>query len=255
MKKLMRLFYFLFFYCGLIHTANGDIEDSELIDLEQFKEEPMFISLGSFCQPSHMLRYCELRKAAFPFDWIMSLDGEALIEILEDDFKYFLSDEYFVPYGPAGHLLNTYYHLEFLHEGDFNGSQFLPNIMNLKIKYQRRIDRFRQLSNYRGKIIFLRTAFLYSMTDPNRFFKFKETIEITEEYSLRLYKALKNRFPNLNFSLIIINLHDNEEIEVDRRVFDSLLMVRYNPLLDQSVMINAFKKFFAKLLEEEAVKK
>ena len=48
------------------------------------------------------------------------MDGEALIEMLSSDFRGFLDDGYFVPFGPAGALLQTHYHLEFLHEGDFN---------------------------------------------------------------------------------------------------------------------------------------
>ena len=53
-------------------------------------ETPIFVSLGSYCRPAHFLKGCKMRHAAYPFDWIMSFDGEGLIKALEEDFKHFL---------------------------------------------------------------------------------------------------------------------------------------------------------------------
>ncbi len=58
--------------------------------LTQSSESPIFVSLGSYCRPAHILKGCNMRHAAYPFDWIMSFDGEGLIRVLKDDFKYFL---------------------------------------------------------------------------------------------------------------------------------------------------------------------
>jgi len=228
----------------------GDIEDLDSMQFNEMNAEPLFVSLGSHCGPAHMLRFCEKRQAAFPFDWIISFDGEALIKILEDDFWEFTNDAYFTPFGPAGHLLHTYYHLEFLHDGNFNDTQFLASIELMKSKYQRRIRRFRQIEAYPGKVFFIRQAFEYSNNDPHRYYKFKENIEISDEYSFRLYEALKRYFPQLNFCLIIINHHfDRDTFEIERRLSDHLFVVRENPIkLCEQADCN---KFFLELLHSQ----
>lgn len=233
------------FSCALVH-ADTDREN-EL----HATSEPLFVSLGSMCEPAHMLRFCELRRSAFPFDWIISFDGEAIIEMLENGFEIFFEDEYFVPYGPAGHLLHTHYHLEFLHEGDFN-RQFEANLEKLKQKYQRRIHRFKLLKHHLGKVFFIRYAYVYSMTDPHRFYKFKDNLEISEEYALRLYQTLKFIFPALDFDLLIINCCEGESFEEPKKICDHVSIFRANPYLEQSKKIENYKAFFNKLLNEEA---
>lgn len=240
--------YLILFIFGLSNAAIHAADDKDY-DLSS-TSEPLFVSLGSLCEPSHMLKYCNLRKRSFPFDWIMSLDGEAIIEILENDFKDFLNDEYFQPYGPAGHLLHLHYHLEFLHEGDFN-YQFEANLEKLKQKYQRRIQRFRNLNSYQGKVFFIRNAFIYSMTDPNRFFKFKENLEISEEYAYRLYQALRNFFPDLDFELLIINCCDGESFEDSKKICDHVRIFRANPYLSQAQKIENYRIFFNNLMSEK----
>ena len=78
------------FSSSLLHAVNT--EDSTLGgDIEQqVNQEPLFISLGSTCTTAHMHRECGIRKAAFPFDWIVSFDSEKLIDILEENFLHFL---------------------------------------------------------------------------------------------------------------------------------------------------------------------
>jgi hypothetical protein len=237
----------LLFTLSLFNSANCEPFELEENATDELPQGPLFISLGSYCEPAHMLRFCNLRKKAFPFDWVISFSGESLIEILNDDFTHFLNDAFFLSYGPAGHLLHSYYHLEFLHEGNFNGGQFIPLIEKLKPKYQRRIERFRQLSQYKEKVFFIRSAYQYSTTDPHRYFKFEDNIEISDEYSLRLYNALVKRFPHLNFSLIIINSHNNDSIEEEKKLLPNLIKFRANPNQDNQLKIDAYKKFFEKL--------
>jgi|GEM_PF-1115852 len=202
----------------------AEIEDLDHIPLNEMSQEPLFISLGSHCEPAHALRLGGLRKAAFPFDWIISFDGEALIEILQEDFRHFLEDEYFLSFGPAGHLLHSYYHLEFLHEGDFNVN-FLEQLQELKSKYQRRIDRFRKLNNYSGEIVFIRSSYEFSVTDPHRCYKFEDNVEISDAYAFKLHEALKKYFPNLKYKLIIINKLDHEGVE-EIKLSESLFKIK-----------------------------
>lgn len=240
-SKFMKIYFSIFFVCVFCSVFAQETSDN--------KKKCLFVSLGSVCEPAHMLRFCELREKTFPFDWIVSMDGEALIEMLENDFKDLFRDEYFVPFGPAGHLLQTYYHLEFLHDGDFN-HQFEANLEKLKQKYQRRIARFKQLDNYEGKVFFIRFAYAYSMNDPHRFFKFEENLEITERHALRLHKALKFIFPNLDFHLLIINCCDGKSFQEPKRLNDSVRIFRANPYLEQSQKIDSYRAFFNAILAE-----
>lgn len=201
----------LFLFLLISPFVHAEVEDEFPLN-----DELLFVSLGSTCEPAHQLRFCDLRKAAFPFDWIVSFDGEAVISLLENDFRGLLNDEYFVPYGTAGHLLQTLYHLEFLHEGNFN-SAYEYQLEVLKEKYQRRVERFRSLGDYSGKVIFLRCAFKYSLTDPHRFYKFEDNIEISEEYALKLYQSLSKFFPQLDFDLIILNNGEQEFLKSKSR--------------------------------------
>ncbi len=207
-------------------------------------QEPLFVSLGSVCETAHMHRECGIRKAAFPFDWIVSFDGEKLIELLEEDFLHFLNPHFLRVAGAS--LLNDYYHLEFLNEGDWEDAAY--KIEEFTKKCNRRIDRFRQLGNYGGKVFFVRTAYRYSLTDPHRIWKNEENVWISHEYAERLYKTLKNYFPDLDFDLVIINLRDGTGFEVEKSS-DHLLMVKIG-----CMMIDSYKDFYSQLLMERGLK-
>lgn len=238
---------FLFFLMTLFGKGHAEIEDLGDTRFEELAAGPLFVSLGSHCRPAHTLRDCGLRKMAFPFDWIVSLDGEALIEMLDEDFSHFFHLPSFFPFGPAGHLFQSYYHLEFLHEGDFNGDFFLSNFEKLVAKYTRRIERFRALNSYRGRVFFIREAYEASLTDPHRHYKCAENIEIREEYALRLYEALERRFPDLDFCLLIINHHAAGHVLIEKKLSPRLFMVRASPSQesrDRQARIAAYTQFF-----------
>lgn len=233
------------FILGCINASCYAKENTE-VEL-QLSGEPLLVSLGSTCEPAHMFRLCELRKTAFPFDWIVSFDGKAIIELLENNFEDFFNEKYFVPYGP-GHLVQARYHLEFLHDGDFN-QQFDLNFAKLKEKYSRRIQRFRNLNDYIGKVFFVRCACRASMTSPLRFYRFKDNLELTEDYALRLYQALKFFFPKLDFDLIIINCSDGESFEEEKTKCDHVRIFKIHPELELQKKIESYKAFFKKLID------
>lgn len=177
------------------------------------QEEPLFISLGSNCTPAYVLREIGLRKASYPFDWILSIDGKKLIEILEDNFLHFLDLEYLIPHPVSEILIHKYYHLEFTHEKKAGGLPYFDdNLEQFLGVYQRRIERFRSLNTYPGKVYFVRVPFHLS-THPNYPFHDENNLEISEEYSFRLYEALKMLFPNLDLDLIIFNKSKDEREE------------------------------------------
>ncbi len=251
-SKCVRHTKMLLIFIFLISKINGDLETigGDDIDIREMNQETLFISLGSYCAPASLARTCGHRKAAFPFDWNISLDGEKLIEILRNDFSNFLNEEYLTPYGWAT-LLNTLYHIEFVHDGSWEGPDFAVFMPILQSKYQRRIERFKNLKNHQGKVFFIRSAYIHSIEDRNRFYKIKENIEISEEYALRLYESLKEYFPTLDFTLIIINNHEHKYVKEEKRIHDSLLMARAGPSFEEPVMEASYDYFFNQLLQEE----
>ena len=223
------------FSSSLLYAVNT--KDSNLGgNIEQeISQEPLFVSLGSTCITAHMHRECGIRKAAFPFDWIISFDGEKLIDILKEGFLHFLNPDVLKVSGQA--LLNHYYRLEFLNEGDWEDANY--DIRTFSEKCHRRINRFKQLANYQGKVFFVRTACPHSLSDPHRIWKVKENIEITCEYADRLHKALKKCFPELDFELII---RYESGFLIEEQQPDGILMVRIDGTIE------SYKEFYFKLL-------
>ena len=221
------MLFLIFVFSTLLNIAYCDMENhGGDIDIRELNGEALFVSLGSYCAPASLVRSCGYRKAAFPFDWNITMDGEKLIEMLENDFAYFFDDEYLMPFARGSALLHTYYHIEFVHEGVWDVDQYAPNMEILRSKYLRRIERFRQLKNYPGKVFFLRSAYIYSVEDSHRAYKFKENIEISDKQSLKLYDSLKRFFPNLDFSLLVINNHELDSVVEEKRLSDNLIKFR-----------------------------
>lgn len=216
--------------------------------------EPLFVSLGARCEVAHILRSCEMRKEAFPFDWIVSMDLEQIVTMLQDDFKYFLDENHLSVHGVIGDvpLLNTYYRLEFLHEGNWKRLQYASTMAEFKSKYARRIQRFRDLAKYRGKVYFIREVYPGASNDPHRIYRYAESEEIDKAHAESLYFALKSYFRDLNFSLVILNYGDGGDIEEEVRLVDDLIMVRVNRSLDFSVKKEVFKNFLTNLTTEES---
>ncbi len=243
----MRIYYFLLvFLTSVIHCEIENLNDN--LSVEEITDSVLFVSLGSHCHPAHDLRAFALRRLAFPFDWIISFNGEALISILEDDFRYFLDESCFDTIGYA--LLNTRYELEFLHDGNFTAGVFSADLPAWKEKYARRINRFRSLKNYKGKVYFIRQNYLYSVTDPHRYFRNEQNITITEEYAWRLHAALQRYFPQLDFSLIVRNSCLDGVVFEEKKLSHTLRLLtnqgekEYSPSFKEYLSIFAEEKLF-----------
>jgi len=235
--------------CLFVNSVHSfESEEIDNVNIHDFIQEPLFVSLGSTCEVAHILKANGFRKAAFPFDWITTIDSEKFLDILNQDFKYFLDESYLsvVDSGP-GPLIHIYYHLELLHEGNFRGDLYQPNMQKLQSKYKRRIERFRKLTEYQGKVVFLRTAYQYSITDPHRYYHCAANLKISDEYSWKLYHALQNLFPNLDFTLIIINHYTGDSVREEKRLNDNLIKNKSNPYLEPSAKWEAYKEYLTSL--------
>lgn len=225
----------------------------------------LFVSLGSTCVPANFTRVCNVRTASFPFDWILSPDEEKVIEILEDDFSHFFNREYLVrddhflqnvfnvPTN-GNVLLNTYYHLEFLHEEGNWSAHYLSTMENFKKRYERRIARFRNLKNFPGKVFFIRAADHVPKTQ--RFFRKSENI--SEEQALCLSNTLKKYFPNLDFSLLVLNFKEDEKQYVVQKELAQNLFIISGPnvrMLDDDSLCHIFHGLMGErsLLSNDAI--
>ena len=173
-----------------------------------------------------------------------------MLELLENNFDDLFDVANYFPFGPAGALIETNYHLEFLHDGNFNHN-FAAQFENLRNKYTRRIDRFKSLEGYKGKVVFIRNSNVYSTTDPHRYYKFESNIEITDEYALRLYGVLQNVFPSLDFDLAIINCGNVDGIVEEKQIAEHVRVYRTDPYIsDNARKIENYLKFFHKIMDE-----
>lgn len=205
--------------------------------------DTLYISLGSTCKIGHTLKDCGLRLRSYPFDWITTIDSEKFIDLIDTNFQFFLDKRYLhgVTKDPYP-LLNIYYNIELLHEGRFDRKNFEQNIALLKEKYTRRIDRFRNLNNYDGKVVFLRHCYKNSISDLARVYHDEKNIEITEEYALRLNEKMKKLFNKLDFTLIIVNNHESSEVIEERRI-GNVIMIRVNAHTDECADSGFLKQY------------
>lgn len=167
---------------------------------------PLCISLGTACASAMNLRSLGLRQEAYPFDWVISpLDG--LCAAIQDDFKYWLTD---LTIRPNNQGVIDRYGIHFVHDLptiatpnidaaniDFVGNNDLisnweSTLPDVRKKYDKRIARFKQACLGKEKVYFFRAEYM------------------TQEDSIRLRDCLKNKYPNLDFALIVSSLSQEQ---------------------------------------------
>lgn len=240
-----------FFLCFLAFL-HSDTWDPDGMD-EKIEDGFLLVSLGSHCMPASIIRLSGLRKAAFPLDWVLSLDNKGIVEMLEDDFTHFLDEEFLVPDSlllPKAHaetLVNLKYHVEFVHEGNFR-SDYFQNVEKVKEKYARRIRRFKELSQFPGIVYFLRCNYMDAEIDVHRPFKFSEITEISDEDALQIFTALKIRFPDLKFKLVVINQTQpfDGTLLIEQSLHEDIIKTRIRTSGDH--LFEIYSQFFHSLL-------
>lgn len=174
------------------------------------------VSLGADCGAANLSKQWGYRAGSYPFDWSLSLDSEAVIEILQDDFRHFLDPQFLVAHS-GGLLIHTHYHIIFSHEGDWKGGNHSQKIGEFRERFQRRIARFRDLSKTPSKVFFMRTPLPpyehLSLPFPST------PLEMSRDYSIRLKRALESFFPDLNFALIIVNSQIDGNVQIEDNLF------------------------------------
>lgn len=199
MRKIRHLFFCLFALICIepekIHSTEQMIDD----------DKPLFVSLGCLCDVAGQIRSNHFREKAFPLDWILTLDYQGFFALLEDNFEFFL-DERFLHLHSSGRVINSYYNIHFLH--DWPDSNLHDHLYSIQKKYQRRIDRFNELASYKGKVYFIRAAFIIQIPVYSDSVITPECSKITYSDAETLRDILLKKFPDLDFKLVVINYED-----------------------------------------------
>lgn len=103
------------------------------------------VSLGCFCSPAMEFKRVERRKFSLPFDWLVTMDFSAVLDLIDNNFNGLLEydDLYQIKEVPSRYR-NSRYSIDFYHD-------FLPvksfdkQIDAVKEKYNRRIKRFYEI--------------------------------------------------------------------------------------------------------------
>ena len=117
-----------------------------------------YISLGFDCSPAAALRGLNLREFALPFDWVR-MKVDILISCIKDDFKNFHKN---LKFNYNKKMLVDNYGFQFLHDYPLisdgndtiidNWQDYYDDVYD---KYQRRIERFREIMKSPKPIIVL----------------------------------------------------------------------------------------------------
>ncbi len=181
------------------------------------KDRPIILSLGPQCEVASKINVFGYRNAAFLFDWILSVDINGIIDLLNNDFQFFFDEEYFEPHDYHAYVLvHKLYRFEYRHDwretSNFWDDFFSYRLtyQNIKDAYERRINRFKRLGQFKGKVFFLRAAFDIN-TESKISTKFsRDRLHISAREAIALRDALRRHFPVLDFKLVIINYKEED---------------------------------------------
>lgn len=205
---------FLFAHIALQVTSSPLLSSNRIIEIDRLVRwidynaegqdtiegnKPLVISLGGDCISAYEIYKHGLRKAAFPFDRIVSpLKG--VRHAIEEDFALFLDPISLEKHSTLLHCVyNSYYGFAFAHDFPWKlNSNPLTVVDNFKEflqepqeKYTRRIKRFMDLTHSKSKVFFLRTNTPY-------------VVEDVKTEIIKLSDSIKKKIPHLIFEIIII---------------------------------------------------
>ena len=195
--------------------------------------DKIFIPLGNSCSISYNLKVNNLRKFAYPFDWvrIQNLNNISLLiqnnfdgflDLSKFRFKYF-SNKFNVNNKFESYIYSNEY-CTFFHDFDNYIEKFDASIF-IK-KYERRIKRFLEVIKSNNKLIFIREEF--GKINKNKIYNF--------------ISVIKNINPKIDFYLIIITNKyiEFEDINVKCYVSDKPISDWTRPEINWDEIFNLF---------------
>jgi hypothetical protein len=143
----------------------------------------------------------------------MTVDHEGLIAALDDDFQSLFNRDYLIPHPLHTHIAeNIRYKIELRHEDCI--LQDFDRWKEVREKFDRRVARFRDIRNFSGKVVFIRTAYDFPICGPTYWLK-EDQGAIDREKALTLKQALDRYFPGLDFLLVIVNYEEDHLPEIE----------------------------------------
>lgn len=182
-------------------------------------DAPLFVSLGCTSRVSTYLRQAGIHYQS-PFSLLLTTDSKGMIALLEDDFAYFLDKRYLVqdPHfnGITYRVVNRYYNIDFRHDWHDIDDNFEVDLPRIQEKYHKLITSFRELADYKGKVYFIRMAYPGDWVNPNYFEPAPDNdcFIISYAQAAAIKKALEQKFPKLDFNLVIINHIENSTRDI-----------------------------------------
>ena len=153
------------------------------------------IPLGGTCSIAYQLKKYNLRKAAYPFDWVRINNFSKLIQLIENNFDNFFLDYKLIEFSKnfkVNNVNGSYIYknefCKFYH--DFDSEINEKNFLLFKAKYLRRINRFYEKIKSSKKILFIR----------------EEIGNLSENKIKNFIKIVLNLNPKLEFKLKIITI-------------------------------------------------
>jgi hypothetical protein len=166
------------------------------------------ISLGSQCNPGLSLRKLNLKKETYPFDWVRS-NSKIIYDILVNgcenylDFGEETTGEYFVKDiecidfkdFPISHI-NRY--------GQYFTHYEIIEKHELYLKFKKYFNRFFELLSSNKTVLFIHCHEEYIYNKKSR-----DNSELFYDYLCKINDVLEQKYPNLNFEIINIDINNN----------------------------------------------
>lgn len=199
---------------------------SKIYLLERSKYK--IIPIGTTCSISHYLRSKGLREKAFPFDWNVT-PIQSAIELLQNDFEDFLFDANLI-YLPAANrflfdgegreieikndvitpVICKKYNILFPHDFSQKGE---IDIDLVKIKYNKRISRLRDLLNSNIHLIFVASNDIINDWQQEQYLKATGSRLIKyyyKDWRDDLSSVLMKKYPRLDYSIYDFSVFQEE---------------------------------------------
>lgn len=164
------------------------------------------ISLGFNCSVSNSFIELQSREFSLPFDWNNTSDF-ALCEYFENDFNNFFKLKNLKLASQSGNpsceMSNKMLKICYVHDGKYKDLIKYSGYYKTNYeKYQRRINRLLKLLNSNKKLLFVR---LININDKI-------------ENLIKLENILRNKYPNLNFKILLISPYKHFKLESENIV-------------------------------------
>ena len=168
-------------------------------------EAVVVISIGGDCTIASVLREMGLRRAAYPFDWMFSIDFNSVLKSVEDDFQKFLDPDT-LKVGKDKRVIENIYGINFVHDfptihhsaavSDSEThewaeirSDWRNFIVPIREKYQRRIERFKAALSGSDHVFLIRYP----------------TLAIDKDSLIKFCDLLTKHYPSLSFTILAVS--------------------------------------------------